>query len=132
MNKQLVIVFVKNLKLGNVKTRLAKSIGNEAAFQVYKELVFVTEKVTSTLHADKRIYFSDAIVEEQWPGVYKVVQEGENLGDRMKNAFNQGFKDGYKHIVLIGSDLPDISSKHIDEAFEHLTKNEVVFGFLRT
>ena len=43
MNKELVIVFVKNIKLGTVKTRLAKTIGDMGAFEVYKELVEITE-----------------------------------------------------------------------------------------
>ena len=31
----------------------------------------------------------------------------------MKNAFLNGFEDGYEKVVLIGSDLPDISAKII-------------------
>ena len=58
MNKELVIVFVKNIRLGKVKTRLAKTIGNQGAFEVYSELVKVTENATKNLSADLRIYFS--------------------------------------------------------------------------
>ena len=61
MIKNLVIVFVKNIKLGKVKTRLAKTIGNQAASEVYNELVHVTEKATTNLNTDIRIYFSDAV-----------------------------------------------------------------------
>ena len=49
MNKELVIVFVKNIRLGKVKTRLAKTIGNQGAFDVYTELVSVTEQATQEL-----------------------------------------------------------------------------------
>ncbi|GAA3636373.1 TIGR04282 family arsenosugar biosynthesis glycosyltransferase [Flavivirga jejuensis] len=128
MNKELVIVFVKNIKLGKVKTRLAKTIGNQGAFDVYSELVQVTEDATQNLQADKRIYFSDAVVDTKWQDQYKTVQEGENLGERMKNAFLKGFEDGYERIVLIGSDLPDISSEHIEKGLKALENNEVVFG----
>lgn len=128
MNKELVIVFVKNIKLGKVKTRLAKTIGNLGAFEVYSELVKVTENATEKLEADLRIYFSDAVVETKWNGVYKTVQEGSDLGARMKNAFKEGFDDGYKRIVLIGSDLPDITEKHINNGLEKLREIDVVFG----
>ncbi|MDO5969746.1 TIGR04282 family arsenosugar biosynthesis glycosyltransferase [Flavivirga aquimarina] len=128
MNKELVIVFVKNIKLGKVKTRLAKTIGNQGAFDVYSELVKVTEEATQNLQADKRIYFSDAVVNTKWINDYKTIQEGENLGERMKNAFIKGFEDGYERIVLIGSDLPDISSDHIENGLEALKNNNVVFG----
>ncbi|ALJ05064.1 hypothetical protein APS56_07955 [Pseudalgibacter alginicilyticus] len=128
MTKELIIVFVKNIKLGKVKTRLAKTIGNQGAFEVYTELVKVTETATKDITTDKRIYFSDAIVDNQWKNNYKTVQQGEDLGKRMKNAFKKGFDDGYKRIVLIGSDLPDINSKHIQNGLNALNDNEVVFG----
>lgn len=128
MSKALVIVFVKNIKLGKVKTRLAKTIGNQGAFEVYSELVKVTEKASKNLSADKRIYFSEAIVESQWKNDYKAIQQGADLGERMKNAFKKGFEDGYDRIVLIGSDLPDITANHINQGLKALKENEVVFG----
>ncbi|WP_298495095.1 TIGR04282 family arsenosugar biosynthesis glycosyltransferase [uncultured Algibacter sp.] len=128
MSKELVIVFVKNIKLGKVKTRLAKTIGNQGAFEVYSELVNVTEKATNNVLVDKRIYFSNAVVNSKWKQDFKTTQQGLDLGERMKNAFKTGFEDGYKRIVLIGSDLPDITAKHINKGLEALTQNEVVFG----
>jgi rSAM/selenodomain-associated transferase 1 len=128
MTDALVIVFVKNVKLGKVKTRLAKTIGNYGAFEVYSELVKITEKATGNLDYDKRIYFSDAIVETQWKHDFKTVQNGIDLGERMLNAFKDGFDAGYKKIVLIGSDLPDIDAKHIIKGLDALESNEVVFG----
>lgn len=128
MTKALIIVFVKNIKLGKVKTRLAKTIGNQGAYEVYSELVKITEKATENLSIDKRIYFSDAVIDSKWENHYKAIQKGENLGERMKNAFKKGFEDGYEKIVLIGSDLPDINSNHIENGLQALKTNNVVFG----
>ena len=128
MNKELVIVFVKNIKLGKVKTRLAKTIGNQGAFDIYSELVKVTENATENLKCDKHIYFSEAVVDTQWVNTYKTVQNGIDLGERMKNAFKNGFNAGYKRIVLIGSDLPDINSTHIEAGLNKLKTNDIVFG----
>ncbi|WP_299520160.1 TIGR04282 family arsenosugar biosynthesis glycosyltransferase [Winogradskyella sp.] len=128
MTDALVIVFVKNIKLGTVKTRLAKTIGDYGAFEVYSELVKITEKATSKLNVDKRIYFSNAIIDSKWENNYKAVQKGLDLGERMFNAFKDGFESGYKKIVLIGSDLPEISETHIEKGIKALDKNEVVFG----
>lgn len=128
MTKNLLIVFVKNIKLGKVKTRLAKTIGNQGAFEVYNELVKITEQATQNVSTDKRIYFSDAVVNTKWKNNPKAVQKGYDLGERMKNAFKKGFEDGYERIVLIGSDLPDISSTHIEDGFKALQENEVTFG----
>ena len=128
MTDTLVIVFVKNITLGTVKTRLAKTIGDLGAFEVYTELVKLTEKATENLGVDKRIYFSNRIVEDQWKGEPKAVQYGNDLGDRMCNAFKDGFDAGYKRIVLIGSDLPDINSNHIINGLKALEEKDVVFG----
>lgn len=128
MNKELVIVFVKNIKLGKVKTRLAKTIGNQGAFEVYSELVKVTENAVKHLQVDKRVYFSENILEDSWHGFKKYAQQGENLGARMKNAFAKAFADGYERIVLIGSDLPDITTSPINKGLERLKKDDIVFG----
>ncbi len=126
--KQLLIIFVKNIKLGKVKTRLAKTIGDEGAFEVYTQLVQITEKATENIDIDTVIYFSDTIINTKWAKVPKKVQSGNDLGKRMQNAFFDGFKQGYKSIVLIGSDLPEISTAIILNSFAALEKMEVVFG----
>lgn len=128
MSKNLLIIFVKNIKLGKVKTRLAKTVGNDDALTIYKALVKVTEKATSIINIDKRIYYSDAIVNDKWPNDSKTVQKGSDLGEKMSNAFLDGFKDGYENIILIGSDLPDISANIINKGFDALSKSDVVFG----
>ncbi|MDC0007342.1 TIGR04282 family arsenosugar biosynthesis glycosyltransferase, partial [Winogradskyella sp.] len=68
------------------------------------------------------------VVSTKWPNDFKTVQNGADLGERMLNAFKDGFKAGYKKIVLIGSDLPDINASHILQGLEVLKDNDVVFG----
>ena len=128
MSKNLLIVFVKNIILGKVKTRLAKTVGDNMAFEVYKELVDITEDCSKKVNADKHIYFSDVVINSKWADELKFVQQGENLGERMLNAFKSGFEQGYEKIILIGSDLPDISPEVIEEGFSELNKKEAVFG----
>ncbi|MBL4593724.1 MAG: TIGR04282 family arsenosugar biosynthesis glycosyltransferase [Flavobacteriales bacterium] len=128
MSKTLLIVFVKNIRLGKVKTRLAKTIGTEGAFHVYKHLVEITENVANQISSDKRVYFSDVIIDEKWQKTAKFIQKGGDLGEKMQNSFKKGQKDGFDKIVLIGSDLPDVSSEIIQQGFDELNNNEVVFG----
>jgi len=128
MNKNLLIVFVKNSILGKVKTRLAKTIGDVGAFTVYAKLVDITECASTKIAADKHIYYSDVIIPSKWESDKKFVQEGKNLGIKMQNAFQNGFEEGYENIILIGSDLPTISKEIIESGFEKLTTNDVVFG----
>jgi len=128
MSKELVIVFVKNVILGKVKTRLAKTIGNQGAFEVYKELILVTQDATKNLDADVWVYYSDAVVNTKWPDTYKTVQHGENLGERMYNAFKDAYAKGYERVVLIGSDLPNLTAHHINKGLKALQKTDVTFG----
>ena len=34
------------------------------------------------------------------------IQEGKDLGERMKNAFSARFAEGYEQVVIIGADSP--------------------------
>ena len=127
--EKLLIVFVKNIKLGKVKTRLANTIGDDGAFEVYKDLVSITEAETKRLtNVDVHIYFSDVIIGTKWPGFEKFVQKGDDLGQRMQSAFQDGFSKGYKRIIGVGSDLPDLSADIMDEGWEALADCDKVFG----
>jgi rSAM/selenodomain-associated transferase 1 len=129
MQKNLLIVFAKNITEGKVKTRLAASIGNRAALEVYKALFRITETESLAVkNADLHIYFSHQIMKEPWPNAKKFVQIEGNLGDKMKHAFQHGFDLGYKNIIGIGADLADLSSELIESAFEKLKTNAFVFG----
>ena len=46
----------------------------------------------------------------------------------MKNAFQNGFEAGYEKVMIIGSDLYDLSSENIELAFNELDNNDVVIG----
>ena len=128
MNKELLIVFVKNIVLGKVKTRLAKTIGNRGAFNVYKQLYNITQTETLKLDIDRHIYFSDVVINSAWPNDDKFIQVGDDIGERMENAFKKGFELGYDKIILIGSDLPDINDRIIMQGFNKLNDSNFVFG----
>lgn len=131
MNKNLVLIFTRNPELGKVKTRLAKAIGNEKALEIYKLLLDKTKEVTKNLNCDKAVYYSVKIRENDiWDeNIYqKQQQKGEDLGKRMQNAFVNGFEAGYEKIIIIGSDLYDLTPDHINTAFEKLSTNDLVIG----
>ena len=46
----------------------------------------------------------------------------------MMNAFEFGFKKGYKHIIGIGSDLPDLKAELLDLAIKKLKTSDTVMG----
>lgn len=129
MKKELVIVFAKNIVKGKVKTRLAKTQGDDFAYDVYTRLVEITEQESIKVeNADVHVYFSDKVVPERWPNQEKFVQHGESLGDRMKHAFQQGFSAGYERIIGVGADLPDLSAEVMREGLNALKEKDTVFG----
>jgi rSAM/selenodomain-associated transferase 1 len=128
-SENLLLIFVKNLEVGKVKTRLAYSIGNQAAFEVYEHLLNLTEEISlSFKNCTIHVYFSDFIDEKRWKNQEKFIQCRGDLGAKMKDAFQNGFSLGFQRIICIGSDLPDLSKPLIHQAFEELKQVDTVFG----
>ena len=131
MSKNLVLIFTRNPELGKVKTRLAKTIGDEKALEIYTLLLQKTKEVTTNLDCDKAVYYSVKIREKDiWDeNVYqKHLQNGKDLGVRMQNAFQNSFDADYEKVLIVGSDLYDLTPNHIHTAFEKLNTNDVVIG----
>ena len=61
MTDRLLIIFVKNPILGQVKTRLAATIGESRTLEIYTKLLCHTVKITSKLPVDKVVYYSNFI-----------------------------------------------------------------------
>jgi hypothetical protein len=130
-SKNLLLIFTRNPELGKAKTRLAKTVGDETALEIYKFLLERTRDISSKVNADKAVYYSVKIRENDiWnPVIYQKHQQfGEDLGIRMFNAFKNGFEACYKKVMIIGSDLYDLSEKNIEKAFVALDQNDVVIG----
>ena len=131
MPKNLLLVFTRNPELGKVKTRLAKTVGNATALKIYIFLLERTRDIAVKVAADKAVYYSVKIRENDiWDAsiFQKHQQIGEDLGIRMLHAFKNGFKAGYEKVMIIGSDLYDLTAETIENAFSVLEKNEVVIG----
>ena len=130
-NKNLLIIFTKNLEPGKVKTRLAETLGNEKAMEVHKELVKKIHQITLFLPFDKTVFYSDKIADgDIWNDdkYHKKVQEGNDIGERMMNAFQNSFDEGYEKVCLIGTDCYQLTSSIIMDSFRKLKDKEMVIG----
>lgn len=129
VNEDLLIVFAKNAEPGKVKTRLARSIGDEDAYRVYLKLLEITSGVVNQLNdIDVNICFTDHIDLTNWGKAKGSLQKGSDLGERMANAFREGFEEGYQRVICIGTDLPDLNKELIMKAFDHFESDQVVIG----
>lgn len=129
--KDLLIIFTRNPEIGKVKTRLAKDVGDESALEIYKFLLEHTVSVTKDLDVQKEVWFSEGIGNDHlWDSsVYsKKFQQGKDLGARMQHAFETGFEKGFRNIIIIGSDMYDLETKDLENAFSILKNKEYVIG----
>lgn len=127
--KNALIIFVRNPVLGKVKTRLAATIGDEKTLMLYKHLLQHTHAITLNLPVTKFVYYADYVNEEDlWNGFEKRLQQGNDLGERMKNAFAELFEMGFKNICIIGSDCYELSNNTLMYAFEILNSTDAVIG----
>jgi len=130
-SKKALIIFTRNPELGQCKTRLAKTIGDEAALKIYTFLLQHTAQVSEPVKADKYVFYSETINKNDlWnTDIYKKkLQFGTDLGSRMLNAFTELFSLGYENIIIIGSDLLDLDQNRIEHAFQQLNYHDIVIG----
>ena len=129
--KDLLLIFARNPEHGKVKTRLAADLGDDAALDIYKDLLQHTAKETRDLNCETWVFYSEKASEESFfkGSSFRIkLQKGEDLGERMKNAFSEGFSEGYSRIIIIGTDLFDLEKHDLETAFAKLQDHDYVIG----
>lgn len=127
------LVFLKAPEKGKVKTRLSKIIGNEIAINVYKRFAFDIMATLLNIECNITIFYHPSDAQyciTRWLGDSNAysAQKGNNIGERMANAFIRSFSEGFHHVILVGADIPDLTEKIINEAFSSLQKYPAVLG----
>jgi uncharacterized protein len=127
-----LIIFIKNPQLGKVKTRLAKTVGDEKALEIYQNLLDITRQNALILRGgvDCHLFYSDFIdLNDEWDNTFfiKNIQRGNDLGEKMYYAFKKLYKK-YTQICIIGSDCPTLSADIMLQAFSSLDTSDFVFG----
>jgi len=127
------LVFVRAPVAGRVKTRLAAALGAEGALQVYRRLAEHTLREARALGGEVRVHFTPADAGPQvhaWlgDGPRYLPQSAGDLGARMETAFRAAFQDGADRVIIIGSDLPELSAALLRRAFDALESHPAVIG----
>jgi rSAM/selenodomain-associated transferase 1 len=126
-------VFGKHWAPGTVKTRLAETIGREAAAELYRAfLVRTLERFSGAAHACVLAFWPperhDAFEFAQVAGWRLQPQTPGDLGHRMQAFFAEAFSSGAERVVLIGSDSPTLPWEYVADAFDRLESNDAVLG----
>src|SRR5699024_12457330 len=85
--KACLLVFVKNPQLGQVKTRLAATIGEMKALEVYKRLLGITKRAIDPVNVQWQIWYNNySTADDHWSasGYTKHVQKGKNVAIRVQ------------------------------------------------
>lgn len=116
--------------IGQVKTRLARTVGDEKALKIYTELLRHTRTVCEDYPCHRYLFYSDFIdFNDDWSEMLfqKRMQYSGDLGVRMANALSDILL-AYDQAVLIGSDCATLNVGHLEDAFDILSRQEVVIG----
>ena len=117
-----VILFARDPVLGQVKTRLSPFLDNETILALYTCFLHDSlDKIRQVENADLFVGVTPSNQSGFFTGIQGsdirlFVQEGKDLGDKMRQAIQDRFADGYEKAVIIGSDSPSLPVSYIKRA----------------
>ena len=127
-----LILFAKDPVEGRVKTRLGSLLDPKTTLNLY--LHFLDDSIAK-IHAVTDVERFIGVASEPQTGYFEklsyhpparlFVQEGEDLGQRMRQAFEDRFREGYERVVIIGADSPTLPTGYIEQAL-HSEKQMVI------
>ena len=143
--QNVVAVFARAPRVGEVKTRLAKSVGEAYARDIYaamlREVFASAQRVASQIadgevvvfYTPQNAFSHDAFARDEnslsglWNGARYPQSDGD-LGMRLHDCFEYLRANGAQNIVAIGSDAPDLPLDYLVQAFDELSRRDWVFG----
>jgi rSAM/selenodomain-associated transferase 1 len=130
--KTLLGIFAKHWEPGQVKTRLARTIGESHAATLHALFVATLIERLSAAGERRVVVFWPPEAQACFAGVvqdrWELLPQAEgDLGQRMQAFFVAGLAWA-ERVVLIGSDSPDLPLDTLSQAFEALRDRDVVLG----
>ena len=129
-----ILVFCKAPVTGKVKTRLAETVGEDAAATIHEFLAWhCLKKISKENIAPIELWCAPDARHEffrRCETVFDVslkVQKGKCLGERMENAFADALPQTQSSLV-IGTDCPAITPSYLRTALSVLEKHNTVLG----
>jgi rSAM/selenodomain-associated transferase 1 len=139
---RVLVVMARQLVRGAVKTRLAETIGDDAALALYRRLL------DGTLEQAERLEGVTLVIAEADHGLsrgsrrrhatgplvgrasrrQRLSQRGETLGERLAAVFADVFDAGAQAVAVIDSDSPAIPLEYLEQAFAQMGDRHLVVG----
>ena len=128
-----LVIMAKEPNPNEVKTRLIPPLDpNTAASLYYNFLLDKIDQVRKIKGAKFFIAYTPKkavnFFERFAPEFSIIPQIGVDLGERLANTSNQLLNQGFKKVVLLDSDTPNLPSEYIRQALMRLGKFDLVLG----
>ncbi len=134
-NAHALIIFAKAPIPGQVKTRLQTHLSAEECAEMHASFIIDTIRIACRVEGADIFISCHPGVESPFfqkvahdPEVRLIPQNGNDLGERMSNAIRDTLSAGYKKVIIIGSDSPDLPPEYIQEGFRRLDSSDMVIG----
>lgn len=128
-----VLLFTRYPRPGVVKTRLAASLGDHLATEFYRRCV---ERVLDEADAsalEVRVLLADRLDQAAaavWLGPDRRLwlQVDGTLTERLTNATERAFAEGFDAVIVAATDTPELSRRHLARAVDGLGSYDAVIG----
>ena len=132
IGERALIVMAKAARVGQVKTRLAASLPAEAVVELYRCLIEDTLDLARSISTDTIAIVcptSDVADLASWlPAIEIVGQQGVGLAAGLASAFRIFIDRGYRRVVALDGDSPQLPPETLDKAFQLLDDADLVVG----
>ena len=134
--RERLIIFTRYPEPGKTKTRLIPVLGEHGSSELQRRmtehLISRSRKLSPARNLSIEIRYEgdNESLMQNWLGpefTYATQSEG-NIGQRMRHAFEEAFQSGVEKAVIIGTDIPDITTDILKNAFEQLYPHDLVLG----
>jgi uncharacterized protein len=129
-----LLVFVKAPCPGQVKTRLGPELTPRQASDLYRAMVEdLLDRLGSAPGPDLVLFYDPpeaALLIADWLGHDRLrcPQAPGDLGARLPAAFSWAFAQGYRRVLVAGSDIPTLDRAEIAEAVRNLCDHDLVIS----
>lgn len=129
-----VLLFGKIPRPGHAKTRLAPALGPEGAARLYRAFLDDTVELARASGVEQvELWLADRPEEAdgiaaRHPQLRLRRQAGDELGSRLRHAFETAFREGVERAAAVGTDHPTLPPDRIRTAFRAVRDADAALG----
>jgi uncharacterized protein len=133
LHQHALIIFIDNAP-DKSKSNLVEELGMEKTNVIHRTLSQITQSITDQLPYTKILFYSDHIEEnDSWDTARydKQLQQGKDMGERMRNAFEYAFgleDTPIKQACIIWGDVTELTIWHLTKSYYALDTHDCVLG----